>query len=167
MYLPFKPLKGIAFRIYFTTDTSSASAPADPNPFTYIGISKDGGQFTETSGTPTQITTDATSTASTVGCYYLDLTASEMDASAITIRYSRTSVANGTLIIYTTVSELAAAPTSSSSISDKITAIFQYLYLKRTVTSTQEKLYKADGSTVLATGTISDDGNTFTKGLPA
>lgn len=67
----------------------------------------------------------------------------------------------------TPLSELSSVPTVSDTLGNKIQAIFQYLFNKRTVTSTQEKLYKSDNSTVLGTGTLSDDGTTFTKGTPS
>ena len=60
-------------------------------------------------------------------------------------------------------SELSATVTSTGSVRQKLNWLFQYFKLKRTVTATQEKMYKVDATTVLQTSTISDDATTFTK----
>lgn len=101
----------------------------------------------------------------------LVLTTSEMNADTIIVYYKYINSSNieveDSVIIYTQANELSSAPSKNDSISAKITAIWQYLLNKRTVTASQEKLYKSDGTTVLATGTVSDDGTTFTKGSPS
>lgn len=167
MYLPFKPIKGQPFRLSFTysmvTGTSFYFTSIE-----YSGISKDGGQFTETANAPVYIVGDDTSPTVTALVPYIDLTAAEMNADVIVVLCKKT--ANAAFVvftIYTQPAELSAAPTLNSSLTDKITAIFQYLFFKRTVTATQEKLYKSDGSTVLGTGTLSDDATTFSKGQPS
>jgi hypothetical protein len=167
MYLPFKPIKGQAFTLYLPM--VEATTPPAITSYTYLGISKDGGQFTETTNAATFISTDASDTQGSRGRAFVVLTAAEMNADVIVVVSNNNGSANqcGNVVIYTTESELATAPTLNSSIADKVKAIFQYLLFKRTVTSTQEKLYKSDNSTVLATGTLSDDGTTFNKGLPS
>jgi len=66
-----------------------------------------------------------------------------------------------------TFAELSAPPAATSSLKDKITWVFQWLRNKSTQTSTQRKLYADDGSTVVSTETVSDDGTTYTKGEQA
>ena len=60
--------------------------------------------------------------------------------------------------------ELAAAPTVTSSMKDKIAAVFQYLFGKRIVSSNTETLYKDDGSSILGTAGIVAEDATTTKG---
>lgn len=60
--------------------------------------------------------------------------------------------------------ELTAIPTTTGTIRQKINYLFQLFRNKRTVTSTTETLYKEDTTTTLGTGTVSDDGTTFTSG---
>ena len=61
-------------------------------------------------------------------------------------------------------SELDSIPTSPITLKNMIQFIFQYFRHKRTMTSTQETLYKEDGSTVLGTSQVNDNGTIFTKG---
>lgn len=176
MYLSLRPIKGQSFRLYFSGNgtrqssigTGNASAMPDFIAFSSLTflLSKDGGSFVSPSNAPVDVSG---------GRGYVDLTTSEMNADVICFSFYKgtytgnpaTTTAANMIVIYTTISELSAAPTLNSSISDKITAIFQYLFFKRTVTSSQEKLYKSDGTTVLATGELSDDGTIFSKGEPS
>ncbi len=165
MYLPFRPIKGQQFTFQLT-GTAEGTASANTSTFTYLGISKDGGQFAATANSATFIATDAADTVASRGQAYVVLTASEMNADIIMIvaRDSNVTGAAYRFVIYTQPGELTAAPTVNSSVADKITAIFQYLFLKRTVTATAETLFKSDSSTSLAGNTLSDDGTTVTKG---
>ena len=166
IYLPFKPIKGQEFTLYFDGSFSSTSAPAADWTAIVFYISKDGGTFTECTNAGNNITHDSSNTAGTRGRGYIVLTATEMDAGVVLVDIlsgGSNSLIN-TIVIHTTVSELAASPTLNSSIADKITAIFQYLFFKRTVTATTETLKKSDGTTTLGTSTVSDDGTTFTHG---
>jgi ribose transport system permease protein len=63
-----------------------------------------------------------------------------------------------------TFAELSAPPAANSSLKDKITWVFQWLKNKSTQTATQRRLYADDGTTVISTETVSDDGTTYTKG---
>lgn len=63
-----------------------------------------------------------------------------------------------------TSSELASVPSSSSTLQQKLDWLFELALNKRTQTSTTETVYKADGTTALATSTKSDDGTTMTRG---
>ena len=67
-------------------------------------------------------------------------------------------------VLVETVSELSAPPAANSTLRDKITWIFQWLRNKSTQTATQRRLYADDGTTVVSTETVSDDGTTYTKG---
>lgn len=149
-----------------TNDGKTKNAGNSYGDFTYPNwsISKDGASPVSLTNTPTQI-----SLGKNYG--YIDITAAEMNYDVIiihgynTFSYSNTSVGYETnVIIYTTVQELSAAPTTASTIQEKITALWQYFFLKRTMTATTETLYKDDGSTPLATSTITDDGTTVTHG---
>lgn len=169
-YLPFRPIKGQAFRLYFETPGTSNLATV-PNPCpAYVSfssltfrISKDGAAATTLTNAPVEYGT---------GKGYVDLTSTEMNADTISIscnQQSNSNTTNGTncavsIIIYTTSSELSSAPTLNSSIADKITALFQYFFFKRTMTASAETLYKDDESTTLASNTVSDNGTTVTKG---
>ncbi len=166
MYLPFRPIKGQSFTLYFSPNDVGQFSNSffGDTALNVTSISKDGGTFTATSNSATNITFDGSSDR-TKGHFYLVLTATEMTADVITIVFKGTTTGTAsTMIIYTTLAELSATPTLNSSISDKITAIFQYLFFKRTVTSSAEVLKQSDASTTLGTATLSDDGTTFTKG---
>lgn len=65
-----------------------------------------------------------------------------------------------------TYSQLSSVPSASTAVTLKtmLQFLFQYFKFKRTVTSSTETLLKADGSTSLATSTVSDNGTTFTHG---
>ena len=167
MYLPFRPMKGQQFVLYMPI-TEATNTPVLSS-YTYLGISKDGGQFTETANSATFITADSSDTSATSYRAYVTLTALEMDADVIIVSGRNNGSSNTVqqVIIYTTAPELAAVPTLNSSITDKVTAIFQYLFFKRTVTTSVETLYKSDSSTALATLALSDNGTTFTKAISA
>ncbi len=179
MYLPFRPIKGQAFRLYFNTagtynirsdqysDAAQYAQISFVN-FSSIGvvnfkISKDGASESQTVNAPVQIST---------GVGYIDFTAEEMncDCAIFVINYNRNTLTYGgysvqkSINIYTQPEELTSAPTKLSSLEDKITALFQYFFGKRTVTANKETLYQDDGATVLGEGNISDDGTTVTKG---
>lgn len=60
--------------------------------------------------------------------------------------------------------ELAAVPTTVSSLRLRLNFLFEYFRNKKTVTATTETLFKEDAATTLGTSTVADDGTTFTKG---
>jgi len=167
-YLPYIPTRATPFVVYSACMTLGANPPTIST-FTYIGISKDGGQFATCVNAAVFITTDTGDATITRSKWYLQLTASEMDASNIIIaaRDSGTAASNCCVILQTVTQQVSAVPAATASIYDKAVANYQYLHHKRTVTSTRETLYAYDGTTVVGTGTLSDDGTTFTKGAPA
>ena len=63
-----------------------------------------------------------------------------------------------------TYAELTSPPAATSSLKDKITWLFMMLRNKVTQTSSERKLFADDGSTVVGTESVSDDGTTYTKG---
>lgn len=63
-----------------------------------------------------------------------------------------------------TFAELAAVPAATSSLKDKLTYLFMMARNKVTQTATTRLLKADDGTTTVATETVSDDGTTFTKG---
>lgn len=62
--------------------------------------------------------------------------------------------------------ELSGVPTSPASMLEMIQFLYEYFRNQRIISkiSNTETLYKENGSTALGTSSISDDGNTFTKG---
>jgi len=66
-----------------------------------------------------------------------------------------------------TFPELAAVPAATSSLKDKLAWLFMWMRNKSTETGTERKLYADDGTTVVGTAAVSDDGVTFTKGEEA
>ncbi len=59
-------------------------------------------------------------------------------------------------------SELSATPSVVSSIRTKLNFLFQMFFLKRTLTSSTETMYKNDSTTALSTAALTDDGTTVT-----
>lgn len=165
MYFPFKPIKGVAFTFYFTTP--DGVNPPSTNAITYCGISKDGGAFTATTNAPVMVATDAADSLATRYKWALVLTATEMTAGIVIIATRDSATGAGSVtstIIHTTDQELSAVPTLTSPISDKVTAIFQYLFYKRNTTASAQTILKSDSATLLATAVITDDGTTVSKG---
>lgn len=61
--------------------------------------------------------------------------------------------------------ELSSLPgTATYGLYDALSYVYQYLRFKLTETSSEQKLYKDNGSTILETKTMADDGTTATKG---
>jgi len=163
MFLPFKPIKGQAFRLYL--DTTQSNFNSEPYAdYTEVYISKDGGTFAEATNSIVQI--DPADALFTDHRSYIELTSNETDADFLWIIASDQSTyyRYGDIFIYTQEEELSSVPSKTSSISEKITAIFQYLFFKRTVTASAETLYKDDENTELGSNIISDDDTTVTKG---
>lgn len=63
-----------------------------------------------------------------------------------------------------TYAELSSLPGASPTIKQAIMFMYMMARNKMTTTSTQRKLFLDDGSTVLGTWAVSDDGTTFTQG---
>lgn len=163
---PWRARKGVALRVYFGHPATAATIyPASAGGTMNTCVSKDGAQMVTASNAPVHITAEDT-TVQNRGRWYIDLTATEMDADVVLLASScsTSNTLSITIIIYTIADELAAAPTIATTIEQKIQAIFQYFFLKRTCTASAETLYKSDSSTANGTNTLSDDGTTVTKG---
>lgn len=103
MYLPFKPLKGQQFTLYFTSANTTTSDPVAASSLAYINISKDGAAFVPTANSVIDIAIGVGGNTSSAGRRKLVLTATEMDADVIILAYKSF---NGPVfsseIIYTT-----------------------------------------------------------------
>lgn len=122
-------------------------------------VNKDGAGWVAITSAITVLSTNAL-----VGV--VSLSATEMDAERIDVKFTNTAQdyrGGGVITIMTYKTELTAAPSINSSLTDKMTALFQYFFLKRTVTATTETLYKDNSTDALGTATISDDGTTVSK----
>jgi len=100
-YIPFRPTKNKAFRLYF--QFSKVDMPIDNDNITIWKnyISKDAGAFTELTNTPVEI--DSSISIYAEGNFYVDLTADETNADSILIQ-SRTNASGVPLlqiVIYT------------------------------------------------------------------
>jgi hypothetical protein len=60
--------------------------------------------------------------------------------------------------------EPAGVPAANATPMQKWAFMFASIRNRRTTTSTQDKIYADDASTVIATGALSDDGTTFERG---
>lgn len=152
--------RAVQFTVYFplwagnlSNVKTGASWAAGGN--TVLQVSKDGSAFSTLSNIPTEIGN---------GWYSVVLTASEMTADIVLISLNANAGAQATLMKINTYKELSSAPNVNDTLLQKLQAVWQYLFLKRTVTATQETMLKSDGSTTLTTATLSDNGTTFTKG---
>ena len=125
MQFPFRPIKGQAFRLYFSViqSNSSLNISDGTSASRRCYVSKDGGALTVATNSVAIIASPGSNTSPCL--FYIDLTASEMDADNITVSGtfgSNSSTTNGSfqIHIYTTSPELSSAPSLNSSIADKI-----------------------------------------------
>ena len=151
-YVPFKPIKGQAFS--FPVHTSDSVLEASE-----CWVSKNGAKYVNPSTEPVLIQYEGSYPKYN---YTVTLTAAEMNYDIIVFSYGTDSQFHD--VIYTQSAELAAVPTTASSLSDKITALWQYFFLKRDMTNTTINMYKDDATTALCSSTVTDDGTTVAKG---
>lgn len=125
-------------------------------------ISKDGGAFTDCGFEATEIATSS-------GIYYLDLTATEMNADTVAIIVKTTTSGAKTTVITAYPVEIKEL-TGIAGFADGATGLEELLsYLlalsrnKMTQTSSTTTLYRNDGTTVQGTAAVSDNGTTFTR----
>ena len=130
-------------------------------------VSKDGGAFASCTNTPAEI--------GTTGYVSVLLTATEMDANAIIVRFtaSNTGAMAGRAFIYPLVLSEEAGAWDDQTVQRVEQAILQgagYALNKVTISGANENgvstltLYKRDGTTAWLTGTASDDGTVTSKG---
>lgn len=63
-----------------------------------------------------------------------------------------------------TFAELSSVPSATATLRQMMQFVFMWFRNKSTQTSSQRRLFADDGSTAVATETVSDDGTTYTKG---
>lgn len=174
-FYPHKPIKGKAFDLpifYMNTTSNSERGVRDEDTGPHqVVISKDDGDFVEVTNTPQYINHLDSTFNGGYGHYVLTLTADEMNAdkiiiSAVVRNFQDTSNESNYFdtIINTVPDELTSVPDKDSSLSEKITAIFQYLIFKRTIDVSEEKMFKSDSTTELGSASVADTGSTVTKG---
>lgn len=154
------PIKNKAFRVTFplidsTGALKTAAGSLDSE------ISKDAGTFAD-------CTNEATEIATSSGMYYLDLTATEMNADTVAIIVKSAGALTQPLVIYpVAIMEPAAAPTYGAGGSGFEEVLAWLLALSRnkiTQTDTTTTLRNDADSATLSTSTVSSDGTTFTRG---
>jgi hypothetical protein len=153
------PVKNQAFRVTFpiwkndsTLITGATGLDSE--------VSKDGGTFAD-------CTNEATEIATSSGIYYLDLTASEMNADtvAVIVKSSSTGAVTTVLTLYTvSLTEPTAAPTWPTDIEKALAWLVALARNKVTSTSTTFTLRNDADNANISTGTLSDDGSTATRG---
>ena len=124
-------------------------------------VSKDGADFADCTNEATEIAQ---------GVYYLDLTATEMNADTVAIIVKSSSTgAKPTLLVCPTyaIVEPAAVPAYGAggmSVEDALAWIVAQMRNKITQTATTTTLRNDADNATIATSTISDDGTTLTRG---
>jgi hypothetical protein len=130
------------------------------------------GDFTATmktslnAATPASVTGSVGSVTGNVGGNVVGTVASVVTKTgyALTSGEHTLIVADVNAALDTAGTELSAIPSETGTLRQKISAVWQYLMMKRTTTTSVETMYKADNSTSLATASISDNGTTATHG---
>lgn len=125
-------------------------------------ISKDLGAFTD-------CTSEATEIATSSGVYYLNLSATEMNADVVSI-IVKTSTPGAKTTVLTVYPVEIKELTGIAGFADGTTGVEELLsYLlalsrnKMTQTASTTTLYRNDGTTVQGTAAVSDNGTTFTR----
>lgn len=155
------PIKNKAYRVTFPIfdadgDLVTGATALDSE------VSKDAGTFAD-------CTNEATEIATSSGMYYLDLTATEMNADTVAVIVKTTTSGAKTtpMIIYpVSITELSAVPgfaDGATGLEEVLSFLLALSRNKMTQTSTTTTLKKDDGTTTLATASVSDDGTTFTR----
>lgn len=126
-------------------------------------ISKDLGTFAD-------CTNEATEIATSSGVYYLNLTATEMNADCVSIIVKTSSVGAKTTVL-TVYPVSLVEPTAKPGFADGVTGIEEAIAWlqalsrnKITQTATTTTLRNDADSGNITTSTVSDDGTTFTRG---
>jgi hypothetical protein len=155
------PIKNQAFRVSFpifkndgTVITGATALDSE--------VSKDAGTFAD-------CTNEATEIATASGHYYLDLTASEMNADTVVVQVKTTST--GAVVTSFTfypidLKEPSAVPgfSGAAGIEEALAWVLAMARNKRTVTASTHTLRNDADNANIATSTVSDDGTTFTSG---
>jgi hypothetical protein len=126
-------------------------------------VSKDGGTFADAASEATEIATSS-------GMYYLDLTATEMNADtvAIIVKTSTVGAKTTVLVCYPyAITELSGAPAFGAGgmgVEEALSWLVAQMRNKVTQTGSTTTLFKDDGSTTLSTSALTDDNTTLTRG---
>jgi hypothetical protein len=153
------PIKNTALRVTFPIfdadgDLVTGAAALDSE------VSKDGGTFAD-------CTNEATEIATASGMYFLDLTATEMNADTVAVIVKTSTVGAKTtpLVIYPhAMVEPAATPGWPTDIMSALGFLLAWRKNKATQTATTTTLRNAGDTGTIGTATVSDDGTTYTKG---
>lgn len=127
-------------------------------------------EISKNAGTFADCTNEATEIATSSGMYYLDLTATEMNADtvAIIVKTSTSGAKTTPLVIYPIhIDEPSAVPSygaGGSGLEQWLAWLGALSRNKITQTATTTTLRNDADSGNLATSTVSDDGTTFTRG---
>lgn len=92
------------------------------------------------------------------------LVSGRMSSDAVAISGSTTTADNVELAFASTLAEASAVPAANASLWAKINYVFILARNKITQTATTQIVKADDGTTTVATSTVSDDGTTFTRG---
>lgn len=154
------PVKNKACRFTFPVFTS---AGALVNGTIAVTISKDAGNF----GNPSAGATNATQ-IQTSGYYYWDASATDMNCDTLAVKCSDGTNPPTVLIVSPlTIPDLSAVPSYGAggmSMQDALGFLIALARNKMTQTASTTTLFKDDGSTTLATSSITDNGTTLTRG---
>ena len=101
--------------------------------------------------------------AISTGVDFTDVMKNSLSSSAPELNIDDIKDAIADLLSVDALAELDSIPGISAPLSQKIQFLFQYFRNQRVVTSSQENLYK-DNGTLLGSGSVSDDGAALTKG---
>jgi hypothetical protein len=159
------PIKNKAFRVtfpIFDADGDLVTGATTPD----SEISKDGGTFVD-------CTNEATEIATASGMYFLDLTATEMNADCVVIVVkTATAGAKSTPIVLhplsivepTTVPGFGTGATTPVGIEEVLAWLLALARNKITQTATTTTLRNDADAGNIGTSTVDDDGVTFTRG---
>ncbi len=154
------PVKNKAYRAHFLlldADGDPVTGASTPD----TEVSKDGAAFSDATNEATEIGN---------GWYYTEITATEMNADTVilVLKTATSGAKTAHLMIHpVALDELSAVPSfgaGGSGIEEVLSFLVAWQRNKVTTKSNEIKLFKDDGSTALATSTVSDDGTTLTRG---
>lgn len=139
-----------------------------------ITLSKDGGAFAAATPTITErgngwynvSLTNAASHTNTLGELVVRATATGADPGEKTVNIVEHTAADIYNAMMDAGAEVTTLPGSAGSLHNKMVAVYQGMFHKRTVNKTTKvyTLYKANGTDTWVTGAVDDDGTTWSVG---
>lgn len=152
------PEKGVAQRVYgvFTLVTTGKESSGSLTALAAT-VSKDGGAYASCTNSPTQ--------QGTTGIVYVDLTATEMNANQVIVKFA-SSLANtvDVIIPITPLEWASAAGRGNSRFEQLLRKVFEYTCNLMSRSSSSVTLYCDDGSTTSLSGTVTEGDTTGTRG---